>query len=67
MGEFGYLYIALHISGNFARYYPDIWLKHIEKNSPLAMAIDELCNHAFDRLPLLILSELFRVYHVLEK
>ncbi|MCX4157017.1 MULTISPECIES: YaaC family protein [Paraburkholderia] len=67
LGEFGSLYVALHICGNFARYYPDIWLKHIERNSPLAMAIDELCAHAFERLPLLTLSELLRVYHVLQK
>jgi hypothetical protein len=67
LNEFGLLYLALHICGNFARYYPDLWLKHIEKNSPLALAIDELCNHAFERLPLLVLSELTRVYHVLKK
>ncbi|WP_080401642.1 YaaC family protein [Burkholderia ubonensis] len=66
LGEFGFLYCALHICGNFARYYPDIWLKHIEKSSPLAIAIDELCAHSFDRLPLLTLSELTRTYHVVE-
>lgn len=62
--EFGYTYIALHIAGNFARYYPDIWLKHIESSSPLSMAILELTNHALDRLPLLTLSEMTRTYHV---
>lgn len=67
LGEFGFLYLALHICGTFARYYPDIWLKHIEKNSPLAMAIDELCNSAIERLPLLLLSELSRIYHVHEQ
>lgn len=67
LGEFGFLYAALHICGNFARYYPDMWLKHIEKNSPLAMAIEELCTHSFERLPLLTLSELVRTYHVLAK
>jgi hypothetical protein len=66
INEFGCLYIALHIGGNFARYYPDVWLKHIERSSPLAITIDELCHHAFDRLSLLILSEFERSYHVLE-
>jgi hypothetical protein len=66
LGEFGFLYTALHICGNFARYFPDVWLRHIERNSPLSMAINELCNHSFDRLPLLNLSELHRTYYVLE-
>jgi hypothetical protein len=67
LGEFGYIYAALHICGNFARYFPDLWLKHIEVSSPLAMAIDELCSHATERIPLLCLSELQRTYHVIEK
>jgi YaaC-like protein len=62
--EFGYTYIALHLAGNFARYFPDLWLKHIESSSPLAMAISELTIHALDRLPLLTLSEMTRTYHV---
>jgi hypothetical protein len=64
LGEFGYLYVALHLSGNFARYYPDLWLKHIAHSSALSLAIDELCNHSLERLPLLSLSELERVYYV---
>lgn len=67
LGEFGFLYAALHMLGNFSRYYPDMWVKHIEMNSPLANVVDELCRSALDRLPLLILSELTRSYHVLEK
>jgi len=66
LGEFGFIYAALHICGNFARYYPDVWLNHIEKCSPLSMAIGELCENALDRLPLLSLSELVREYHVIE-
>ncbi len=64
--EFGYFYLALHIAGNFARYYPDEWVKHIERSSPLALAIDELCLYASQRLPLLLLSELERCYYVPE-
>lgn len=64
LGEFGFMYVALHICGNFARYYPDLWLKHIEKSSHTAMAVDELCKHAVVRLPLLCLSELTRKYYV---
>lgn len=64
LNEFGNLYVALHICGNFARYYPDIWLNHVERSSSLALAIEELCTHATERLPLLLLSELTRLYHV---
>lgn len=65
LGEFGFLYASLHMLGNFARYYPDKWIRHIDARSPLASVADELCIHAMDRLPLLTLSELTRVYHVL--
>ena len=66
LGEFGFTHAAMHMCGNFARYYPDIWLKHIEHKSPLYMAIDQLCNQSFDRIPLPMLSELTRIYHVEE-
>lgn len=66
LNEFGNIYVATHICGNFARYYPDLWLKHIEKSSPLALAIDELCKHALERVPVLTLSELARNYLVVE-
>lgn len=67
LGEFGYLYLSLHMLGNYARYYPDQWMKHIEACSPLASVADDLCRNAIARLPLLSLSELSRVYHVIEK
>lgn len=67
LGEFGFIYASLHILGNFARYYPDLWMRHIEANSPLASVVDELCNYAIARLPLLSLSELARSYYVIEK
>ncbi|MBV7582155.1 YaaC family protein [Pseudomonas sp. PDM33] len=65
LNEFGYIYIALHILGNFARYYPDSWVKHIELNSSLACIAESLCSSAMSRLPLLSLSELSETYHVL--
>lgn len=60
LNEFGLLYVGLHIAGNFARYYPDKWLAHIESSSPLALAIDRLTETAFDRAPLLALCEFAR-------
>lgn len=67
LGEFGYIYLSLHMLGNYARYYPDQWMKHIEAYSPLASVADDLCRNAMTRLPLLSLSELSRAYHVIEK
>ncbi len=60
LNEFGLLYVGLHMAGNFARYYPEKWLAHIETSSPLALAIDKLTEIASDRAPLLTLSELAR-------
>ena len=62
--EFGLLYIALHMIGNFSRYYPEVWGRHIEKSTAFSLIMDELCTHAMDRLPLLLLSELDRRYYV---
>lgn len=67
LNEFGLLYICLHIIGNFARYYPDNWIKQIENNSPLINIIRVLCDRAQERLPLLLLSEMTRMYHINEK
>ncbi|WP_186023125.1 YaaC family protein [Burkholderia gladioli] len=66
LNEFGLIYVALHIAGNFARYYPDKWLGHIEVSSPLALVIDRLTEVAFDRAPLLVACELMRRYLVAE-
>jgi hypothetical protein len=64
LNEFGWYYIALFIAGNYARYYPDKWVADVEQYTPLALAIDELLRSAVERVPLLALSELSRVYFV---
>ncbi|UVE65269.1 YaaC family protein [Burkholderia pyrrocinia] len=64
LNEFGLIYVALHIAGNFARYYPDKWLAHIDVSSPLALTIDRLTDVVFERVPLLIAGELARSYFV---
>ncbi len=64
LNEFGYLYIALFIAGNYARYYPDWWMRDIESSSPLALAIEQLLRVAEEQLPLLTLSELSRTSFV---
>lgn len=66
LNEFGYLYVALHIAGNYARYYPDRWLADVDQSSPLAVAVEELLSVAESRVALLALSELSRTYHVID-
>jgi len=58
LNEFGYFYAALYICGMFARYHPDVWMKHLAVNSGLASLIDAICIAAQDRMPLLLLDEL---------
>jgi hypothetical protein len=58
LNEFGLLYVALHICGNFARYFPDKWLDHVEQRSALCVVIERLLDVAAERLPLLCASEL---------
>ena len=58
LNEFGYLYSALFLAGNYARYYPDKWLHDVEHNAPLSLAIEELCSIAEWRAPWLSLCEL---------
>jgi len=58
LNEFGYFYVALYICGMFARYYPDVWMKHLAASSGLALLVDAVCIAAQDRLSLLLLDEL---------
>jgi len=66
LNEFGLLYVALFICGNYARYYPDFWIRDVETHSPLALAIEQLISDAEKTMALLTLSELSRVYYVPE-
>jgi hypothetical protein len=64
LNEFGYFYVALFIAGNYARYYPDLWLADVEQCTPLALAVEELLWQAERRMACLTLSELTGTYHV---
>jgi hypothetical protein len=66
LNEFGYLYVALHILGNYARYYPDKWLLDVELKSDLALAVEELVHIAEQRMALLTFGELSRTYQVID-
>lgn len=64
LNEFGYIYTALHMAGNYARYYPDHWIHDVEHHTDLGLAIEGLVDAAEKRLPLLTLSELSQTYLV---
>lgn len=66
LNEFGYIYYGLFICGMYARYFPDFWLKDLENNSPLALAVESFVDMVYERMPLLALSELSRTYYVPE-
>jgi hypothetical protein len=60
LNEFGFLYAALFIVGNYARYYPDRWLLDVENSTALALAVEELLSVADARMAWLTLGELDR-------
>jgi hypothetical protein len=64
LNEFGYLYVALYIAGNYARYYPDRWIADVEASTPLGLAIEQLMSTATERMALLTLSELMQTYYI---
>lgn len=52
LNEFGYYYVALFLAGMLSRYYPDMWMWHVEGNTELHYLLECLFESAFDRLPL---------------
>lgn len=64
MNEFGYIYVALHILGNFARYFPDLWIKSVENSEPIATIAESFLEIAEEKLPLLCLNEMSRSCHI---
>ena len=64
LNEFGFIYIALFIVGNYTRYYPDFWMRDVEETTDLGAVIEELTNVAERRMGILALSELSFQYHV---
>jgi hypothetical protein len=67
LNEFGIYYVGLFILGNYARYYPDMWMIDVETSSPLYLLATEFMNCAEARIPLLTFSELSRVSTVLQQ
>jgi hypothetical protein len=66
LNEFGIFYIGLFIIGNYARYYPDMWIKEVEEYSPLAAACEQFMRFAEWRMALITLSDLSSTYMVRE-
>lgn len=58
LNEFGILYVALYILGNYARYFPDHWIEDVNRHTDLAFLCLALIEVAERRLPLLTLGEL---------
>jgi hypothetical protein len=51
ISEFAYIYAGAYMLGMLCRYYPDFWMKEIEKSSSFAQLADLLVRNAMTRLP----------------
>ena len=58
LNEFGYIYVALHMLGNFSRYYPHYWISEIERSTELSVVCDHFMQNIELRASTLIYSEL---------
>lgn len=58
LNEFGYFYVGLYIIGMLSRYYPNIWMKEINKSSLMTILCDEFIDSSLERAPLNTLSTL---------
>lgn len=63
VNEFGLIYLATYILGNYARYFPDQWMREVESASSLSLAASTLVDIALDRAPFLTMFELGRVWY----
>ena len=66
LNEFGLMYVALFILGNYARYFPDQWMKDIEGSSPLAQIAETIMEFTNVRGPLLTASVLSQMYILID-
>ena len=64
VNEFGIYYMGLYILGNYARYFPDLWMADVESASDLSQCAAEFISIAERRVPLLALSELNRTSYL---
>lgn len=58
LNEFGILYCGSYLLGMLCRYYPDLWMREIERNSEFAYLATEFMQVTAARIPLLCLSVL---------
>lgn len=64
LNEFGFIYIGLFITGMFARYFPDVWMREIERTSDISITIEHFLDVARERMPLLLLGVLDSTVHI---
>lgn len=62
LNEFGMIYLALFICGNYCRYFPDIWMNHLERDHAIARLVEQVCVRAAPKMAALILSEIESIY-----
>jgi len=63
LNECGLIYMGMYILGNYARYFPDQWMREVESASALSLAASTLVDIALERAPFLTMCELGRVWY----
>lgn len=58
LNELGLFYAGLFILGNYARYYPEQWMRDVDESSELAFITQEFLSQVEQRVPLLSLIEI---------
>jgi hypothetical protein len=64
LNEFGFMYVGLFVLSNYARYFPDKWVKDVERATPIAHLTEQLLELAAARGPLVTLNEMSRCLYV---
>lgn len=64
LNAFGLYYVGLHILGNLSRYYPEVWMRHIEEHTPLASGSEVFLDLAAVEIALATLTVLSDVFFV---
>jgi hypothetical protein len=64
LNEFGLCYAGLFILGNYARYFPEQWMRDVEEFSELAFLAYEFLSTVELRVPLLCLNEMSQSLHI---
>jgi len=56
-------FIVLYCLGMLSRYYPDVWMKAIDKSVQIGELVDTFLNAAYRKFPNLMLDQMTEIKH----